>query len=312
MTDDLKKLLPFLWLHGISTRGFEEVLNECLGKGIRGISRSNICRLKEGFWDDEINRFNELNFIGKIYKDIYADASYFNVVGEPQDMCVIAITGVDSEGRKEILRIERVESESMENWLKIFECLKSRGLNAPEAIVGDGGKGLWAAAKIAFPESKKVLCWVHTMRNVIKYGPKNKEILRGVINDAKKIYNAENKDEALVAFNTFKDKYKKRYVKSVKCIEDNLDSLLTFFDFPKEEQKYLKTSNPIESIFSVLKLRTVRFRGSCNAQNLLQAITALAITTNKKFKYINWSDPPGSNFNVDDDFDPSEIALRIG
>jgi transposase-like protein len=178
------------------------------------------------------------------------------------------------------------ESESAEEWLKLFNDIKARGKNDPKAIIGDGGKGLWAATDIIFKSAVKISCWVHKCREVMRMLPRKAKIYLAVMESIKLIYNAADKDKAMQAFLIFKAKFGQKHSEAVKAIESNLEQLLAFYFFDPALHVYLRTSNPIESLFSVIRLRTNRFRGCCRFDNLKDTIFITAIRTSVKLKSI--------------------------
>jgi transposase-like protein len=296
----IKVLIPFFWIKGISLKGINSLLNEIIGSSVKGISTSNLNRLINGSFDDMVNKYNTRLFFGNFYKFIYADGSYYHIKGVEQKICVIALMGVTEGGIKEVLRLMVTKSESKEEWVGVFNLMKKQGLNEPEAIIGDGGKGLWAAVDEVFKNTKKLQCWVHKCRDIMSYLPKKNKKQMKIMALVKNIYNSPNLEEALKMFNIFKNKIIHRYPKAVKTIEDNLDYLLGFYHFPVEYHKYLRTSNMIESLFSVIRHRTNRFRGCCNQKNLLDVMIYYAIQTNNNLTPFDLSAPEP---------DPLELAL---
>jgi transposase-like protein len=303
----IPQIAPVLWTYGISMQHISKVFELYTHSKIKGVSASTISRIKDDFWHDMIEEFNSRRFDEKKYKFLYSDGAYFHVKLFHKKLCKLAILGVTEDGEKDILGIFDAQSESKEEWVKAFQDLQNRGLNEPEAVIGDGGKGLWAAVDEEFKNTKKMQCWVHKIRDIISYLPRRNQIYLEVLQIVKSIYEAHDKEEAIKNFNNFKSLYNKRYPKAVKSIEDNLENLLNFLDYPVQYHLHLRTSNPIESLFSVIRLRTNRFKGCCNKKSLGDVILFYAIQTNQNLTPYNFSPQDFSQFKQDDD--PCELAL---
>ena len=131
-------------------------------------------------------------------------------------------------------------------------------------FIGDGGLGLWAAVDEVYPEARHQLCWCHKMLNVLdklpqRVQPAAKPLLRD-------IYAAPTRSEAEARIRRFADHFEQDYPRAVASLLDHQDALLTYYDFPREHWKSLRTSNPIESIFDPVRLRTRATRRMRHAQ----------------------------------------------
>jgi transposase-like protein len=300
-------LLPGLWIMGFSTRGVGIFFTKIIKIFTKGTSSSNISILSKDYLKKLIKDFNNQTFYGIRYLNIYADAAYFHVKGIAKDLCIIAILGATKEGNKEILGLFEVKSESKEEWVRVFNNLIKRGLKEPDAVIGDGGKGLWAAVDEVFVNAKKLQCWVHKVRDILSILPKKNKKYVKVLKVIQKIYNVETKEEAIINFSKFKGLYNNLYPKAVKSIEDNLENLLNFLDFPIQYHVYLRTSNPIESLFSVVRLRTNRFKGCCSQKSLKDVIAFYMALTNENLTSYVLTPPKSTPFHKD--ADPCELAL---
>ena len=162
-------------------------------------------------------------------------------------------------GPKELVALADGYRESTESWAEVLRSLKDRGLVAPVLAVGDGALGFWAALRDVFPETREQRCWVHVTANCLDALPKRLHA------DAKeaiaKIYSAPSRTAALEAVKAFADEFS-AFPKAAKKITGQLDVLLAFYDFPVEHWIHLRTTNPIESTFSTVRLRTKVTRGA--------------------------------------------------
>ncbi len=246
------EVLPLLYLHGMSTGDFVPALEEFFGSAA-GLSSSVITRLTKQ-WQGERTTFANRDLSGVDYVYVWADGVHFKVRLEEANLCALVIVGVRADGTKELVAIVDGLRESTESWADLLRDLKRRGMRAPVLAVGDGALGFWGALAQVFPETRHQRDWVHKVANVLNALPKSAHpSARRMVAD---IRDAEDRDHALVAIDAFAAEFAVRWPKAVAKIVDDADDLLAFFDFPVEHWIHLKTSNPIESTFSTVRLRT--------------------------------------------------------
>jgi putative transposase len=161
---------------------------------------------------------------------------------------------VRADGTKELVAAADGERESTESWAELLRDLRRRGMRAPVVAVGDGALGLWAALRDVFPATRAQRDWVHKTANVLACLPK--AVHPGARRALTEIRDAPDRDHAHRAVEAFAGDYGVKWPKAVAKITDDAEALLTFLDFPAEHWVHLKTSNPIESTFSTVRLRT--------------------------------------------------------
>ena len=279
-TKSMEELIPWLYLKGISTGDFSEALSALLGKDAPGLSSGTISRLKAK-WQDEYTQWKYRDISFKRYVYFWADGLYCNVRME-EKQCLLVIIGVTSDGKKELITIEDGYRESEQSWLEVLTDLKKRGLiEGPQLAVGDGSLGFWKAMAQVYPNTRWQRCWVHKTANVLNKLPKSLQ------NKAKEklheIWRAENKKMAEKNFNAFIQTYEAKYPKAVKCLEKDRDVLLAFYDFPAEHWRHIRTTNPIESTFSTVRLRTAKVRNCFSSQSVLSMAFKLCQCAEKKW-----------------------------
>ena len=257
--------LPQLYLYGISTGDFEAALECLLGVGA-ALSPASIARLKER-WYVEYERWCHAP-LASHYAYIWADGIYLKVGRNKEKLAVLVVLGVDAEGRKRVLVMMPGQRESYEQWLEVLRDLRRRGVSWVGLAVADGIPGFWRALGEAFPDTRRQRCWVHMMRNVLDKLPRAKQ--DQARQDLRRIYQARTRAEAVQWIAYFADNYH-GYPPSVKCLLENQADLLTYFDFPQEHWRHLKTTNPIESSFAPVKSRIRR------AKRLLRHWSALGL-----------------------------------
>ena len=280
------EVLPVLYLRGLSTNDFSEALPILLGEDAAGLSATNISRLTT-VWEQEYRQFHNRSLAGRDYVYVWADGIHFNVRLEDDRLCTLVMIGARPDGTKELLAVEDGYRESTESWKELLRDLKRRGMQAPVVAVGDGALGFWAAVRAVWPETREQRDWCHKMVNVLDKLPKRlqgkaKRILRDAMNAA----TTEAADEHL---DTFDATVSQKHDTAVKCLPKARDNLLTFFDFPTEHWKHLRTSNPIESAFSTVRLRQRVTKGAGTRTKALTMAFKLLDMAQKRWRRLNGS-----------------------
>jgi putative transposase len=283
----VEELIPWLYLRGISTGDFTDALVSILGEGAPGLSASTVVRLKTT-WGAEHSEWEKRSLEGKRYVYIWADGVYFNVRLEGERQCILVLIGATEEGRKELIAIADGFRESEEGWRAMLLELKSRGLKFPPKLaVGDGALGFWAALRKVFTTTLEQRCWVHKTRNVLNYLPKKHQAqAKRMIHD---IWMASSKADAHRAFELFVKTWEPKYPKAAHCLRKDHDVLLTFYDFPAEHWSHIRTTNPIESTFATVKLRTRRTKGHGSRSACLAMVFKLALLAERRWRALNGS-----------------------
>jgi transposase-like protein len=158
-------------------------------------------------------------------------------------------------------------------------------MRAPVLAVGDGALGFWGGLREVFPETRCQRDWFHKASNVLDALPKSAQPL------AKKmlaeIRDAEDKDHAIQAAKVFDAEFQAKWPKAAAKVRENLDELLAFYDFPAEHWVHLKTSNPIESTFSTVRLRTRVTKGPGSRAAGLAMAFKLMESAERRWRAVN-------------------------
>jgi putative transposase len=251
------EVLPLLYLHGLSSGDFVPALEGFFGSSA-GLSASAITRLTTA-WQAEHQVFMERSLADRDYVYIWADGVHFNVRLEEERLCCLVIVGVRPDGTKELVALTDGYRESTDSWAALLRDLRHRGMRAPVVAVGDGALGFWAALRDVFPETKEQRCWVHKAANVLDVLPKSIQPLARTM--LAEIREAEDRDHAIAAAKGFDNEFRAKWPKAADKVRDDLEQLLSFYDLPAEHWIHLKTSNPIESTFATVRLRTKVTKG---------------------------------------------------
>lgn len=281
-TRSLEELLPWLYLKGLSTGDFSSALTALLGKDAPGLSANTISRLKE-VWKSEYEQWSKRNLSGKEYVYIWADAVYFGVRLEDARQCILVIIGATAAGKKEVVGITDGYRESAESWKEMLLALKQRGLIIdPKLAIGDGGLGFWKALPQVFGTTRVQRCWKHKTANVLNYLPKALQAkAKAHLNE---IVMGESRAAAEQALDRFLLSYEAKYPKATECLAKDREVLLTFYDFPAPHWEHIRTTNPIESTFSTVKLRTAKTRGCVSRVGMLAMVFKLTKTAEQKWR----------------------------
>jgi transposase-like protein len=256
-TPKITEVLPLLYLHGLSSGDFVPALGQFLGSAA-GLSAAVVTRLTEA-WKAEQRVFAARDLSGVDYVYLWADGIHVNIRLEEHKLCLLVMIGVRADGRKELIALADGYRESAESWADLLRDCARRGMRAPVLAVGDGALGFWSGLREVFPEAREGRCWFHKAANVLAALPKSAHPA------AKKalaeIWGAENKTQALAAVQAFKTAYGAKFPKAAAKITDDLDQLLSFYDYPCEHWVHLRTTNPIESTFATVRHRTKVTKG---------------------------------------------------
>lgn len=278
----VEELLPWLYLRGISTGDFSDALSALLGPDAPGLSAPTISRLKKT-WTKEYETWRVRDLAGKRYAYVWADGIHAKARLEDAKLCLLVLIGATKDGKKELIAVEDGYRESEASWLEMLRRLESRGLTIePELAVGDGALGFWKALAQVWGNTQPQRCWVHKTGNVLNYLPKSvqpkaKQALHA-------IWMAETREEAEKAFDAFVEIYEAKYPKATACLSKDRVELLAFYDFPAEHWTHLRTTNPIESTFATVRLRTAKTRGCLSRQTMLTMVFQLCRSAEKRWR----------------------------
>jgi putative transposase len=281
----IETLLPILYLKGISTGDFSEALAALLGKDAAGLSPTAIGRLKDG-WVGEHDAWQKRDLSAKRYVYAWADGIYVQARLEDEKQCILVLIGATPEGRKELIGFTDGARESAQDWRELLLDLKRRGLDLrPELAIADGALGFWKAAGEIWPTTREQRCWVHKTANVLAKLPKSQQ--PKAKRALQEIWMAETKTGAEAAFDAFIESYRTKYDKAAECLNKDRDPLLTFYDFPAEHWKHLRTTNPIESTFATVRHRTIRSKGCLSNRTALAMVFKLVEAAQKSWRRLD-------------------------
>jgi len=287
-TKSIEELIPWLYLKGISTGDFTDALQSLLGPNAAGLSATTVTRLK-ATWEQQYKDWSRQSLADKQYVYVWADGVYFNVrLEDPNNarQCILVLMGATAQGKKELIAITDGYRESEQSWQELLLDVKSRGLTIdPKLAIGDGALGFWAALAKVFPATRIQRCWVHKTANVLAKMPKSVQAkAKAMLHD---IWMANTRDNAQKAFDHFVATFQAKYPKAVACLDKDRDVLLTYYSFPAEHWKHLRTTNPIESTFATVRLRTNKTKGCGSRIACLTMVFKLMQCAQKRWLSLN-------------------------
>jgi transposase-like protein len=257
----VENLLPILYLKGLSSSDFRSALTEFFGEGTLGLSASAIVALKRS-WEADFKAWKKKRITDR-YVYVFADGVHVSVrLGEDKRLCLLVLIGVTENGEKHLLAVEPGYRESKESWAGVLRDLRGRGLEAPILAVGDGALGFWSALRetAGFERTREQRCWIHKMGNVLNELPKRVQPrAKGLLRE---IMYADTLTDATLAKKKLIAEFDQKYPKATAKIEKDWTELTAFFALPAVHWTHLRTTNPIESTFSTVRLRTNVTRGA--------------------------------------------------
>ncbi|WP_328698425.1 MULTISPECIES: IS256 family transposase [unclassified Streptomyces] len=279
----ISEVLPLLYLHGLSSGDFVPALEQFLGSSA-GLSPATVTRLTTQ-WQADHQAFSERDLSATDYVYVWADGIHLRIRLEEAKAAVLVVMGVRADGTKELIAMTDGYRESAESWAGLLRDCQRRGMRAPVLAVGDGALGFWNALNEVFPETRHQRCWVHKTANCLDSLPKSAQpAAKKAIQD---IYNAEDREHAAAAVKTFAKQYSAKFPKAVKKIVDDEDELLAFYDFPAEHWIHLRTTNPIESTFATVRLRTKVTKGAGSRAAALAMVFKLVEAAQARWRAVN-------------------------
>ena len=288
-TKAIEELVPWLYLKGISTGGFTDAL-AALGHDGSGLSATSVVRMKE-VWQNEWEDWSKRALNEKKYVYLWADGIHFNVRLEDDGadkQCILVLMGATEDGDKELIAMLSGYRESEQSWLELLRDIKDRGVTMdPKLATGDGALGFWKALPQVYPTTKQQRCWVHKTANVLDKLPKG--IQSAARDKLHEIWMSDTRANAIKAFDKFIEIYQAKYPKATECLEKSREELLAFYNFPAEHWQHLRTTNPIESTFATVRLRTKRTKGSGSRKACLTMAFKLCQSAAKTWRKLKGS-----------------------
>jgi len=283
-TDRVRDIVPELYLHGLAERDVDVALRGLLGEEAP-LSASTVARLKEK-WNAEYEawRLRSLDDMSVVY--MWADGIYVKAGLEKEKAAMLVVVVALSDGRKEFVAIESGYRESVESWSAVLRDLKRRGMRCPKLVIADGHLGIWGALRAVYPEAEEQRCWNHRILNVLDKVPKNEHRQAKLL--LLEIPRAETSQEAQRLKGVFQGWCQKRgFERAGALLDEDWDRMVTFYRFPKQHWTHLRTTNPIESPFAAVRLRTDAAKRYKRVERATAVIWRTLMLAQKTFRKLN-------------------------
>ena len=283
-TEEVGRLLPELYLHGLALGDFDLALRGLLGDGAP-LSAASIARLKAG-WQAEYERWRTRSVADLEVVYLWVDGIYVKAGLEKDKAAMLVVLAGLRDGRKVILAVESGYRESTESWAALLRDLKRRGLRAPKLVIGDGHLGIWGALTAIFPEATEQRCWNHRIMNVLDQLPRTRQAeARSLLT---KIPYATTREEAERQKQAFQAWCTKRGLAEVgRRLDRDWERMMTFYQFPQEHWKHLRTTNPVESPFAAVRLRTAAAKRFKKVENATAVIWKTLLVAEHTFRRLD-------------------------
>jgi putative transposase len=283
-TEEVGRLLPELYLHGLALGDFDLALRGLLGDGAP-LSAAAIARLKAG-WQAEYELWQTRSVADLEVVYLWVDGIYVKAGLEKDKAAMLVVLAGLRDGRKVILAVESGYRESTESWAALLRDLKRRGLRAPKLVIGDGHLGIWGALTAIFPEAAEQRCWNHRIMNVLDKLPRTRQAeARSLLT---KIPYAATREEAERQKQAFQAWCTKRGLAEVgRRLDRDWERMMTFYQFPQEHWKHLRTTNPVESPFAAVRLRTTAAKRFKKVENATAVIWKTLLVAEHTFRRLD-------------------------
>lgn len=277
------EVLPLLYLHGLSSGDFVPAMEHFLGSSA-GLSPATVTRLTAQ-WQDDHAAFQDRDLSQTDYVYVWVDGIHLRIRLDQAKAAVLVVLGVRADGTKELVAMADGYRESAEAWAGLLRDCARRGMRAPVLAVGDGALGFWKALREIFPETREQRCSVHKTANVLDSMPKSAQpAAKKALQD---IYNAEDRDHAERAIEVFTKLYQAKFPKVASKVTGDQDELLAFYDYPAEHWIHLRTTDPIESTFATVRLRTKVTKGAGSRAAGLAMVFKLIESAQARWRAVN-------------------------
>jgi putative transposase len=217
---------------------------------------------------------------------LWVDGIYVTAGLEKDKAAILVVLAALRDGQKVILAVESGYRESTESWAAILRDLKRRGLAVPKLVIGDGHLGIWGALTAVFPDAKEQRCWNHRFLNILDKLPLKQQAEARML--LTKIPYANTREEAERQKRAFQAWCAKRGQAEVgRALDRDWERMVTFYQFPREHWKHLRTSNPVESPFAAVRLRTAAAKRFKKVENATAVIWKTLLIAEKTFRRRN-------------------------
>lgn len=285
-TASLEDLVNRMYVHGLSTRDVETIMQELL-EG-RGISKSVVSQLTARLAED-FEQFRKRDLSGEWFWYIFLDGTFvkYRVESEKKEP-ILAAYGIREDGKKVLLSVAPGSRESETAWRSFINDMRARGLRAPLVATSDGNPGVIAAIEGIWPHSLRQRCQRHRMENVLDRVPDGaRDEVRAAIHKA--FYHEGNFDEGREIALKVVSKFERRFPEAMKILSEDLDACLTVLHLPVKHRKVVRTTNLLERLFGENRRRTKVIPHFFEESAAMKLVFATLVAASKKWRGVEMS-----------------------
>ena len=277
-------LLPELYLHGLAEGDFDLALRGLLGEDAP-LSASTVARLKQR-WQGELAAWQTRPLEGLEVVYLWVDGVYVKAGLEDRKAALLVALAGRSDGRKVVLALQAGARESTESWGRLLRDLQARGLRPPRLVIGDGHLGIWGALRGIYPQAQEQRCWNHRMVNLLdRIGRRDQPAARELLRQTAYAPTLAAAERAKRAFQAWGEQ--RGYPEAERLLDQDWERMVSFYRFPQEHWGHLRTTNPVESPFAALRLRTVAAKRFKKVENATAVIWKLLLLAELRFRRLN-------------------------
>lgn len=283
-TPAVEELLPTLYLHGLAAGDFDQAMRGLLGEDA-ALSPSSMVRLKAR-WQQEYDAWRSRSLSDQRVVYLWVDGIYVKAGLEKEKAALLVAVAALSDGSKVILAVEAGHRESIESWSRLLRSLKQRGMNCPRLVIGDGHLGIWGALANVYPEAGEQRCWNHRILNVLDRVPQQKQEQVKVW--LRELMYAPTREKAVEQKGKFQAWCEGQgFGEAGQLLEEDWERLVAYYDYPKDHWVHLRTTNPVESPFACVRLRTTAAKRYKRVENASAMIWKLLLVAQQTFRKVN-------------------------
>ena len=286
-TEAVSELLPELYLHGLAEGDFDLALRGLLGEEAP-LSASTVARLKSK-WQAEMAAWNQrrLDELEVVY--LWVDGVYVKAGLEDRKAAVLVLIAGLSDGRKVLVALQSGQRESTQSWAALLREVRARGLRAPRLVIGDGHLGIWGGLRQVYPEAQEQRCWNHRLLNLLdRIGQRQQAIALDLLRPVVYAETVQQAERHKAAFQRWCRQH--GYTPVAELIDEDWERMVTFYQFPQEHWVHLRTTNPVESPFAALRLRTAAAKRFKRVENATAVIWKMLLLAERRFRRLHAPD----------------------
>jgi transposase-like protein len=266
----VEEALIEMYLAGVSVRRVEDITEALWGTRVSPGTVSNLNKKVYARIEKWINEPIEGEYTYVFLDGIWLKRCW---AGEVKNVSVLVAIGVDQDGYRHILGVQEGAKEDKESWTRFLRYLKSRGLKGVRLFVSDKCLGLVESLADFYPQAKWQRCVVHFYRNVFTAVPKGR--VKEVAAMLKAIHAQEDRQAAEEKITAVAKKLKSMKLNNAaKIVEEGAKETLSYYDFPSQHWRSLRTNNPLERLMREIRRRTRVVGAFPDGQSALMLVAA--------------------------------------